>query len=61
MQGTSMAAPHVAGLAALLLESDPQLTAEEIRQAIMAGARPTGGDPNIWGAGRADASATLPE
>ena len=62
-QGTSMAAPHVAGAAALLLQADPNLTFEELRGLLMAGAGQdslTGAVPNPrWGAGRLDVARAL--
>jgi len=38
MTGTSMAAPHVAGLVALLRQKNPNATVDEIKKAILAGA-----------------------
>ncbi|MCE6999487.1 S8 family serine peptidase [Saccharothrix sp. S26] len=66
MNGTSMAAPHVAGIAALVREVRPEWTVEEVKAAIMntASGRVTDGDdhttgkpeaPMRVGAGRVDA------
>jgi hypothetical protein len=40
MSGTSMAAPHIAGVAALLLDSDPGLTTSQIKTALYDNASP---------------------
>ena len=52
--GTSAAAPHVAGLAALLLEVNPGLTRPQLKSILMQSAVPLG-PANIFGAGRVDA------
>lgn len=59
-QGTSMAAPHIAGLAALVVAAKPSLTPAQVEAAIKANARAlpgtcTGG----CGTGLADAAATI--
>ncbi|WP_124267147.1 S8 family serine peptidase [Streptomyces sp. ADI96-02] len=59
-QGTSMAAPHIAGLAALLESAKPSLTPADIESAIRTNSRPlpgtcTGG----CGTGIADAAKTV--
>ncbi|MFE2126169.1 MULTISPECIES: S8 family peptidase [Streptomyces] len=59
-QGTSMAAPHVAGLAALLKSANSALTPAQIETAIKNNARPLAGTcTGGCGAGLADAAATV--
>ena len=58
MPGTSMAAPHVTGIAALLLEINPQFTCEQVKQILSRAARRDGAaavapDDN-WGNGPPD-------
>jgi Subtilase family len=55
--GTSVAAAHVSGIAAMLLEEKPSLTPDQVRSIIMATAKHlgTGGDDADFGAGLADA------
>ncbi len=61
--GTSMAAPHVSGAAALLMSIDPQLTAEEVRDLLTdTAARDgfTGAVPNYrWGWGKLDVASAV--
>lgn len=42
-KGTSMAAPHVAGAAAIVRQRHPDLTAEQVKSALVTTARPDGG------------------
>ncbi|MEH1125025.1 S8 family serine peptidase [Micromonospora sp. CPCC 206061] len=55
LDGTSMATPHVAGAAALLLQQHPDWTPGQVKAALMASAKPTG-DLGAYGqgAGRVD-------
>ncbi|SDI31119.1 Subtilase family protein [Actinokineospora alba] len=56
--GTSMSAPHVAGIIALLLQRRPGLTSEQIRSILVASARQVDGVAvfdQAWGHGRVDA------
>ncbi|MFD5573851.1 S8 family serine peptidase, partial [Streptomyces cadmiisoli] len=59
-QGTSMAAPHIAGLAALMKSAEPALTPAQIESAIKTNARTLPGScSGGCGAGLADAARTV--
>ena len=60
MDGTSMATPHVAGLAALLIQAVPAATAEQVERAILDSCQPLAGDPPTrFGRGFPDAVRAL--
>jgi subtilisin family serine protease len=54
-QGTSFAAPHVAGVAALMLEANPALTPQQIMQILRDTAMPMPFEERVVGAGYVDA------
>ncbi|MEO7730170.1 MAG: S8 family serine peptidase, partial [Kofleriaceae bacterium] len=55
LSGTSMATPHVAGAAALILQQHPAWTGAQLKAQLMASAHPTAGlDVFAQGAGRID-------
>lgn len=60
--GTSMAAPHVAGIVAQLLQHDGNLSAVQLRSILIASARPPTGVTvfdEAWGFGKVDAEAAV--
>ncbi len=64
LSGTSMASPHAAGIAALILEMDPSLTPQQLRDIMRSTTQAadtfTGRLPNArFGYGKADAFAAL--
>jgi subtilisin family serine protease len=60
LSGTSQSAPHVAGLAGLLIALAPDATATEIRAAITAGAdRLPGASSEEQGAGRINVAESI--
>ncbi len=52
LTGTSMASPHVAGAAALLLQASPELTPAEVKKRLMQSADLISGNPAETGSGR---------
>jgi subtilisin family serine protease len=61
MSGTSMATPHVAGAAALLLEANPSLTVARLREVLMQTSLDLGrpGQDDRYGAGRLNVAAAM--
>ncbi|MGW1884812.1 S8 family serine peptidase [Streptomyces sp. NPDC001970] len=57
MSGTSMATPHVAGVAALLAEEHPDWTGAQLKEALMSSSKPLDASPYVLGAGRVDVPA----
>lgn len=58
-QGTSMAAPHVAGVVALMLSVNPTITTAQIKQVLTSTARPFPASCAGCGAGIVDAEAAV--
>jgi serine protease AprX len=57
--GTSFAAPMVSGIVAQLLQSDPSLTPDQIKYALLNAATPINGDPSAQGYGTVRGLRTL--
>jgi subtilisin family serine protease len=61
--GTSMAAPHVTGAAALILSVRPNLTCEQVKEILVKTARHDGqaasAPDNSWGSGKLDVAAAV--
>ncbi|NRN65496.1 Secreted peptidase [Kibdelosporangium sp. 4NS15] len=60
LSGTSMATPHAAGAAALLVQQHPELTGTQLKARLVGSSTPTAGlTPFQQGAGRVDSAAAL--
>jgi serine protease AprX len=60
--GTSMASPHIAGAAAVLLQARPELTPRQVREVLQVTARPMAGEEHaLWqvGYGHVDLAAAV--
>jgi len=53
--GTSMATPHVAGVVALILQANPDISPENVKKVLKENAKNLGYDQNVQGSGRVDA------
>ncbi|UAL46432.1 S8 family serine peptidase [Sutcliffiella horikoshii] len=51
LSGTSMASPNVAGVAALLLQANPDFTPEQVKQVLMNTADPLNGEYSVYEVG----------
>ncbi|MFJ5707707.1 S8 family serine peptidase [Streptomyces sp. NPDC093105] len=59
MNGTSMATPHVAGVAALLAEQHPDWTGAQLKDALMSSSKRLDAPAYALGAGRVDVAAAI--
>jgi subtilisin family serine protease len=59
LDGSSMATPHVAGLAALLFQKKPDATVDQVEAAILSTATPGTEDPQRVGHGLVHGPAAL--
>lgn len=58
-QGTSMATPHIAGIVALVLDKNPNLTPDQVTSTLQSTARAFAGSCSGCGAGLVDAQAAV--
>uniref|UniRef100_UPI0028DCCFA1 S8 family serine peptidase n=1 Tax=Streptomyces stackebrandtii TaxID=3051177 RepID=UPI0028DCCFA1 len=59
MSGTSMATPHIAGVAALLAEKHPDWTGAQLKNALMSSSKTLDASAYALGAGRVDVAAAI--